>query len=44
LGAGVALTEGENELPPVGLTLFSVGDGIGLDDTVVDVVVVGLGD
>jgi hypothetical protein len=46
LGAGVALTGGENKFPPVGLMLFSVGDGVGLDDTVVGVVVVlvGLGD
>jgi hypothetical protein len=38
-GAGVAVTGGVNELPPVGLMLFSVGEGGLLDSGVVVVVV-----
>jgi hypothetical protein len=36
----VAVTGGVNRLPPVGLMLFSVGDGAGADVVVVVVVVV----
>jgi hypothetical protein len=39
-GAGVAVTGGVKRLPPVGLMLFSVGDGAGADVVVVVVVVV----
>ena len=40
-GAGVAVTGGVNRLPPVGLMLFSVGDGVaGASEVVVVVVVV----
>lgn len=40
MGAGGAMTCGENRLPPVGLRLFSVGAGGGALDGVVVVVVV----
>ena len=39
-GAGVAVTGGVNRLPPVGLMLFSVGDGVAGASEVVVVVVV----
>ena len=39
-GAAGAWTGGVNRLPPVGLMLFSVGDGGGVLDGVVVVVVV----
>jgi hypothetical protein len=40
VGAGGAITWGENKLPPVGLMFFSVGGGGGVLDGVVVVVVV----
>jgi hypothetical protein len=45
VGAGVAFTGGVKLLPPVGLMLFSVGDGATDDDDedVVGVVLEGLG-
>jgi hypothetical protein len=40
VGAGGAFTAGLNELPPVGLMFFSVGDTLGAAEVVVVVVVV----
>jgi hypothetical protein len=43
VGAGVAFTGGVKLLPPVGLMLFSVGDGATDDEDVVGVVLEGVG-